>query len=107
MNDLKAFLDVELDAGAASTMRTRIQSDGSLAAPADDFRRLSASFAVLTVGPTVTGRVKVLEAIRKPQRTVFPWKFASVMASLVLLVAVVSNLQRGASDEALGTDVVR
>jgi len=107
MNDLKAFLDGELDAGAASTMQSRIQSDGSLAATADDFRRLSASFAVLTVGPTVTGRVKVLEAIRKPQRTVFPWKFASAMASLVLLVAVVSTLQRGASDEALGTDVVR
>jgi hypothetical protein len=94
MNDLKAFLDGELDAAAAGTMQSRIQSDGSLAAAAADFRLLSSSLGALSVGPRVTGREKVMEAIRTPRVFVFPWKFAAACASAVLLVAFVANLQK-------------
>src|SRR5687767_10925469 len=86
MNDLKAFLDGELDAAVAGAMQARIQSDGSLAAAAADFRLLASSFGALTAGPRVTGREKVMEAIRAPRVFVFPWKVATALASAVLLV---------------------
>jgi hypothetical protein len=104
MNDLKAFLDGELDGAAAGTMQARIQSDGSLAAAAADFRLLSSSFGALNAGPRVTGREKVMEAIRKPRVFVFPWKFATGLASVVLLVALVANLQKGGGFETAGVE---
>lgn len=92
MNDLKAFLDGELDAAAAGTMQARIQSDGTLAAAAGDFRRMSASFAALAVGPVVTGREKVMAAISKPKPSAFPWRTAGAVAGMLFLTVVVINV---------------
>jgi hypothetical protein len=104
MNDLKAFLDGELDAAASAAYVDRMAADGALAAAAGDFRLLSSSLGALSVGPRVTGREKVMEAIRAPRVFVFPWKFATGLASLVLLVAIVSNLQRDGGFVASGAE---
>ena len=107
MNDLKAFLDGELDAAASAAFVDRMAADGALAAAAGDFRLLSSSFGALTAGPRVTGREKMMEAIRSPRVFVFPWKFATGLASLVLLVAIVSNLQRDGGFVATGAEAER
>jgi len=92
MNDLKAFLDGELDAAAAATMQTRLQSDGSLAAAAADFRHLSASFGALTIGPTTTGRDRALAAVSAPRVVVSNWSLAGAVASVALVAFVAALL---------------
>lgn len=92
MNDLKAFLDGELDAAASTTMQGRLQSDGSLAATARDFRRLSASFGALTDGPTVTGRDRALAAVSTPRTPAFNWRLAGAVASILLVTVGALNV---------------
>jgi hypothetical protein len=91
MNELKAFLDGELDAAASATMQSRLQSDGSLAATASDFRLIMSSFASLTQGPAVTGRERAMQVISSPRRSAFPWKLAGAVAGVLLLGFVVLN----------------
>ncbi|MDQ2986987.1 MAG: DUF4349 domain-containing protein [Armatimonadota bacterium] len=88
MNDLKAFLDGELDAAAAATMQNRLTADATLNAAADAFRRVSASFLALTEGPAVTGRDKVMAVISGPARSSFPRRTAGAIASLMLVTVV-------------------
>ncbi len=92
MNDLKAFLDGELDAAAATTMQTRLQSDAQLARVAESFRRMSASFGALSDGPASTGREKVLIAIATPKPWEFPWRTAGAIASAFLLTMIVVEI---------------
>ena len=93
MNNLKAFLDGELDAAEASTIQSQLQSDGSLAIMANDFRRISSSFASLAVGPAVSGRERTMAAVTAPHSGLgFPWKLAGAAASLVIAVVLVGQL---------------
>jgi hypothetical protein len=91
MKDLKAFLDGELDAASAATMQGRLQSDAELARAAGSFRLISDSFGALTLGPPVTGRERVVQALSAPRKSVFPWNWAMAATSILLVFMMVRN----------------